>query len=350
MLSREKHKISYLHFVMSVLVILIHSINNDSKLEKLFSIESGIGQFAVPLFFMISGFLFFVNIKSVNDVRNKLKKRIYTLLIPFLSWNLIYYAIHLFLKPGSGISMDEFVDALFAYKYNPAFWFMYQLILLCIISPLIYYIVNIKLNNKLSIISKEHIAVGLMIISLLMIACGTDMPYVNGDAFIYYVFGYLIAILYNKGRYEIIRKKNIVLGVVSFVAFFILNRYVYGLLLTNPSFYNLFTATIILVRICGAIFLFYIFDLFFSYDKVPKYMENTFFLYAIHYMIVKMMIILMKFFMYKLLPNNISLYVYIECAVFVLSPVVCVIINYYLSRFLMARFKKQYNILVGNRV
>ena len=83
-------------------------------------------------------------------------------------------------------------------------------------------------------------------------------------------------------------------------------------------------------------------------------MKNTFFLYAIHYMIVKAMIIFMRYFMYKFLPVGIviygqDLYTIIECIVFIMSPVVCVLINYYLSRFLIRRFKKQYDILVGNR-
>ena len=37
MLTSERNKISYLHFIMSVLVILIHSINNDTKFEFRFA-------------------------------------------------------------------------------------------------------------------------------------------------------------------------------------------------------------------------------------------------------------------------------------------------------------------------
>ena len=352
MLTREKNKITYLHFIMSVLVILIHSINNETKFERFFSIENGIGQFAVPLFFIISGFLFFRNIKSTNDAVAKLKRRVYTLLIPYLLWNLIYYAIHLFLKPGSGISINELLDAAFTYKYNPSFWFMYQLILLSIISPILYYIFN--MSWKIQQNMKWIIAILIVVVVELIVASGIDMPYLNEDAFVYYICGYLLSVLYNSGKLNLISKKNILICLFIFVLTFVFNRYIYHLLTLNPKYFNPFISTIVIVRVFGAMFLFYFFDLLFSYDSVPKFMAQTFFLYAIHYMIVKAMIIMMKFIMYKFVPvgiviNGVDLYTIIECSVFVLSPIVCVIINYYLSRFMMKRFSNQYNILVGNR-
>ena len=354
MLTREKNKISHMHFILSVLVILIHSINNETKLEKLFSIDRGIGQFAVPLFFIISGYLFFVNVKTIKDAVDKLRRRVYTLLIPYLLWNLIYYAIHLFLKPGSGISMNELIDAAFTYKYNPAFWFMYQLILLSIISPLIYYVVNLKLNNVFRKVNTLAMAILLCVIVEIIVILGFDIPYINEDALIYYLFGVILSLLYNNNKFYVISKKSIIKYLIIFVFAYIFNRCIYRFLESNYNYVNLFTSTIILVRLFGAMIMFYIFDLFISYQDVPVFMKNTFFLYAIHYMIVKAMIIFMRYFMYKFLPVGIviygqDLYTIIECIVFIMSPVVCVLINYYLSRFLIRRFKKQYDILVGNR-
>ena len=352
MLSRDKNKITYLHFIMSVLVILIHSINNDTKFERFFSIDSGIGQFAVPLFFIISGFLFFRNIKSVDEAMYKVRKRVYTLLIPYLLWNLIYYTIHLFLKPGCGISINEIFNAAFTHKYNPSFWFVYQLILLSAISPFAFILLNTRLAAKR--IPIFCIGILICIVAEVFIMLGIDIPYINEDAFIYYFFGLVMADLYNKGYLLFIRKKNILICIVLFTMAYIFNRYTYKLLLRNPIYYQLFTSTVVLVRLCGAMVLFYLFDLIFSYERVPKYMAQTFFLYAIHYMIVKAMIIMMKFVMYMFLPVGIvigfcDLYTIVECITFVISPAVCVIINYHLSIFMMKKFGKQYSILVGNR-
>lgn len=44
---------------------------------------------AIPFFFLISGFLFFYNIDQINDCLAKLKKRLSTLLIPYLTWNIL---------------------------------------------------------------------------------------------------------------------------------------------------------------------------------------------------------------------------------------------------------------------
>ena len=358
MVTREKNKITHMHFIMSVLVILIHSINNDTKFERFFSVETGIGQFAVPLFFIISGFLFFRNINSIDTALNKVRNRVYTLLIPYLLWNLIYYAIHLLLKPGSGISLYSIIDAAFNFTYNPSFWFMNQLILLTFISPVIYYILNINkfpiLKTAFLVSIAPFVIYVLLLVLFVLVLFGVDIPYINEDAFIYYVFGLIFSKFYNKNKFEIISKKNLIKCVLLFVTVFIINRIIHIQLLTNINYYNLFTMSIIIVRVVGAMVLFYFFDLFLSYENVPKYMGQTFFLYAIHYAIVKCMIIFMKYFTYSLVPfdlniNGISLVVMIEWVVFILSPFVCVRVNYYLSRFFIKKNLKAYNLLVGNR-
>ena len=340
MLSREKNKISYLHFILSVLVILIHSINNETKIEQFFSIEKGIGQFAVPLFFIISGFLFFRNTYTMNDVKQKMRKRVYTLLIPYLIWNLIYYVIYMLRNPGMGLDVGMIVDAAFNYTYNPSFWFIYQLILLVIISPILFYALK---DIKFSIVF-------LVLISLSVIF-EYDLPYINEDAIIYYFSGAIFSKLYNANKVSFISKKNIIITLIISIIAFILNRWTYRMIYVNANYRTIFIWTIILVRLMVAFAIFYFIDLFFKYDKVYSFMENAFFLYAIHYMIVKAMIIVMKYIEYKFLivivPN--SFIEIFEIVVFAISPIVCVIVNYYLSRYIKKKNSKLYAYLSGNR-
>ena len=86
--------ITFLRFPLCVAVVYIHSlvleyVGWDRELYPLTTylyqiISVNIAGIAVPLFFFISGFLFFYNVEKF-DVRvymNKMKKRIYSSLIP----------------------------------------------------------------------------------------------------------------------------------------------------------------------------------------------------------------------------------------------------------------------------
>ena len=100
--------ISYLRFPLIVGVVLIHSnmlvVNIQGNMVRydqwpvtkfvmtLFS--SVFADISVPLFFFISGFLFFYNTEfSKETYINKIKKRIRTLLVPYLIWNFVAFII-----------------------------------------------------------------------------------------------------------------------------------------------------------------------------------------------------------------------------------------------------------------
>ena len=86
-------KIKVLSLVAIILVLYIHSGFHDYPHEILgmeFNhflqevVSEKLGRCAVPLFFMISGYLFFQNVNSINDVLHKMRKRIKTLVVPFV--------------------------------------------------------------------------------------------------------------------------------------------------------------------------------------------------------------------------------------------------------------------------
>lgn len=336
MTLKEQNKVSYVYFILSVLVILIHSINNDTYFEKIFSIENGMGQFAVPLFFFVSGFLFFRTANTLYDVKRKLKKRVYTLLVPYLLWNLIYYFIRLLFTPGSGMSMLTLMDAAFNYTYNPAFWFMYQLILLNILSPVFFYILK----------EKKYISLFYIVI-MLFIVFEKDIPYVNEDAIIYYFSGAIFSKLYNTSKVKFISRKYVLYLIIISIGAYLINRYLYKLIFVNYNFRTIFTLSIVIVRLLVSLTIFYMIDLFFNYEKTYEFMNHTFFLYAIHYIIVKAMIIVMRFVSIRFLPAD--LLEAIEILTFVMSPFVAIFINYHLTRFLNRRYRKAYILLSGDR-
>ncbi len=73
--------ISVLRIILLLLIIAIHSPHNNSVITEWF--VAFVARAAVPLFFMISGFLF---AGSKTPFAENVKKRLYTLLIPFFLW------------------------------------------------------------------------------------------------------------------------------------------------------------------------------------------------------------------------------------------------------------------------
>jgi len=111
--------ISYLRFPLTVGVVFIHFDlarglvirgtkhgldNPDWYFYIIRFISEVIAEIGVPLFFIISGYLFFYR-KDFNGrvYKQKLRSRIKTLLIPFILWNLIAIML-IFLKQLPGIS------------------------------------------------------------------------------------------------------------------------------------------------------------------------------------------------------------------------------------------------------
>lgn len=125
---------------------------------------------AVPLFFIISGFLFFYGLDSFDLIRfwGKLQKRIITLLIPYLIWNVIYWIepiMSMFMK-GKEIDFLWLIESLWVMPNqlpliksmslttpaDPPLWFVRDLMVCMISSPLIYRLMRIKCIGLFSLI------------------------------------------------------------------------------------------------------------------------------------------------------------------------------------------------------
>ncbi len=100
----------------------------------------------VPLFFMISGALLLNSHKTVS-VGYTLKRRVLRLLVPLLVWSLIYIAYSLVVSWRVGGSPD-WAEAIYALKHLPGnpvivpLWFMYAMIAVYILSPLLKRLVD----------------------------------------------------------------------------------------------------------------------------------------------------------------------------------------------------------------
>ncbi len=177
----QSKTISFLRFPLIVGVILIHSMFKSVIFNGVDVMQTGsfpfyttiaylfseiLARIAVPLFFFISGFLFFYKTPfNTHFYVQKLKKRAKTILVPYIFWNLLsiaYYAISQQFIPElmSGrkklICDYTFADWIWAFwdteMINPVFegrypicfqlWFIRDLMVVMLLSPLIYFLVK----------------------------------------------------------------------------------------------------------------------------------------------------------------------------------------------------------------
>ena len=185
------------------------------------------------------------------------------------------------IEPKTTFNYIALLDAMINHSFNPVFWYIYQLLLLTLISPIIYYI---------SIIKKMSLS--LLTIFSLLIIFNIDIPFINEDAMIYYSFGCYLSRLYKNNKINLIDNQFVFVFSLASILVFILNRYLHKNIFINIELLPYYTLSIIYLRITISMTILYLCDIFFNYKRTPKYMNYTFFLYAIHYMIVRFIIII----------------------------------------------------------
>ena len=175
MISRSvSSRLTVLRFPLIVLVVLFHSyttsvdlagggiagsqqVNPISAFVRIF-ISKGFGNLAVPLFFLVSGFLFFQKYDGSRAVyKEKLSRRVKTLLVPFLIWNFATYLVYFigesipatkvyfatkYWPPIRSFSALDYANAFFGFTVkfpmSYQFWFIRDLMVMVVFAPLIY--------------------------------------------------------------------------------------------------------------------------------------------------------------------------------------------------------------------
>lgn len=152
-----------------VLIVLIHTrlsedvVCSDTLYPAFLRWADNVLWLANPLFFVMSGYLFFkADNWSLKQYKAKLVRRVRTWLIPYLCWNTAYLLLYLVgfaliptLMGHVGQSFQEisFIDCVTAYTgwssgwqdlgpIDGPLWFLRDLILLALIAPLIYAVLN----------------------------------------------------------------------------------------------------------------------------------------------------------------------------------------------------------------
>lgn len=197
--------ISFLRFPMIVGIVLIHAQNQGlyealggkaSDIPVYMFIQNsfslGICSMCVPLFFLISGYLFFVNTEwSWNAYLKKLKRRVNSLLVPYILYTVVALIVFGILQqlmpslisegktPIADYGIREYAEAFWMYNnldipFVGPFWFIRDLMVLHILTPLIYVLVKYGRWWGLSII---------LVLYFFNIPCMSDLLFFSTGVF-----------------------------------------------------------------------------------------------------------------------------------------------------------------------
>lgn len=217
----QSKTIAFLRFPLIVGVVLIHShvkevvVNGVNLMAgadfPIYTAASNLlsdvfARMAVPLFFFISGFLFFYKSTfTVSAYRDKLRKRVRTILFPYLFWNWVVVGLFLMAywvmpslmsganKPVVDYTLSDWLDAFWAREspdpdkigmpINYPLWFIRDLMVVMLFSPVVYGLV------------KYLRYYGVLMLGLLWVmGWWIDVPGLSLTAIFFFSFGALFSV------------------------------------------------------------------------------------------------------------------------------------------------------------
>lgn len=283
--------LSVTFFVCSLMVVGIHSYNiTETTLNTVTGyIESflchGIFIAAVPIFFFFSGYLFFRNISTFKDVFKKMGTRAKSVLMPFLVWSALYLLIFtigsftpFFSSEGVSFAPLDILKGVVFYRYCFPLWYMYQLVMFILLTPLINILLKNRYVSLVLLIALTGISIFVKSSFDVEIFSGNERSLFQINFFCYYFAGCL-AVKYTDALLKVkqaIEKRRTVVAIISGVLLVIF-AFAQSIIFEErvQFFYDRFFVPFVFV--CLFIFLWCI------YEKIP-YIKNasTMVVYGVH--------------------------------------------------------------------
>lgn len=347
-------KLTFFSFWLMALVVLLHSLNVDISrcnnilcdLEYLLSHK--LSQIAVPLFFLMSGYLYFHKTEVNQKVNLQFflkanKKRTKTVLIPFILWCTfwffaVYFAQYLpvlknyFSEPLHEMSIKDQLLNLYYYPLNYPFWFLLHLMTLFIISPLIFFLIKYMRWFFLILI----FAIFVSIKNLIEL---NSLTILSSSPFFYFSLGSFLALFKIELNFK--AKKHI--AVILILIWISLN--VFSLLndKNNIDLSSMLKKIFFTKDLLGCLAIWYLYDLLNqkSQWKNCNFYKYSFFIFAFHgiptVILTKISISLSK---------NDPLLLFVSY--FFIGPLV-ILLSIFSGMIVKKTFPNFYNILVGAR-
>lgn len=324
-------KIKVISFLCTVMVLFRHSrnlvafwgtenvANYTAYMENAMSV---ITEVAVPSFFIISGYFFFkYDYYENNNYMRMIKKKLKSLVIPFIIWNIIGAIILSLYDPAKiGNSIQACVSNLLLSHWNGPLWYVRDLILIMIIAPVYAWI--FKIDNKFLYL--------IIFLILFFRWWPVDTAVLSTEGQFFFFIGGLI------------RNNKVILDCKLPIPFFIIL-----LILWFVFCFNIFPLYEInlhrLNTIVGIIILWRVVD--FCRDKVYNFLyvfsSYSFFIYVMHIYMVKFIKRTISYLYYE--NDQIALLAY------VLVPLLTIVITIGIAKYWKAKSLNTYYIVTGGR-
>lgn len=336
--KRLSNKIKIISFLSIVSVVWMHAYYIES--ENCVSIHfiqryvSLFADFAVPMFYVISGFLFFANIDKQNIKQffaNKIKKRLHTLLVPYFIWSTIFIIIVYVVRCFYNLNTDYFNYCergewvkFFLYVYwSPAafhLWFIRDLFIVVLCTPLIYLFL-------------KYVPLLVQLILLLTLATFQFIPIISWALF-WFTLGAMFA-FNDHEPFDVIRSKktSCAFVILYMIAIAIFTAFDVSLASNKPYTF--------IVLLLGVIGIWHTLDYFCSYTIVKPIINYTFFIYCSH---IPLLNIIKTLIYPHLINSNIGILLG-----YIFSPIITIAICSVLGKLIKSRINTMYKILTGGR-
>ena len=335
--TKESLCINRANSLLMLLIVLMHCVvSNDVPYAELFyvCIFRTFTRVAVPVFFLMSGYLLLNNYST-----SKIRKRVDTVLIPYILWSLLSVGFFLLMSKMPVVSNYINADIKFSVidilrrtlisPINGALWFLRDLFLLICLSP----IINKYLRNNLFFYAL------ICVIFVIWLTDGNYTFFVESSLF--FLIGAKLAIK----EARIFKSAN-----PSFANHLFVILYVVLCVALSALCVNYKVDEWIITKVCIILGFFVVLHLKnilvqdsiigFILDKFKKY---SFFVYGSHLIVAQ---IIKKLYAKILPPQNNILYLLFEYIIVVLATIfLCIVIQWILNRFC----PKIVLILTGNR-
>lgn len=304
-------KLTVYNFIFTICIVIYHwknfnvifSAQQTIVTDTLYLFYDTLGTIALGIFFMISGYLFYLGIDDKIKLFNKIKRRVSSLVVPFIVWNalmLVYKILYGIYSHDLNISVKDILLGFSFVPFDGPLWYMFALILLIGLSP---FVLKLKDSQKIFL----GIVVTVFVASYLWgVFVKSDSEIINWiSRLIYYLPAYTLGCYFGLCKSDVVAEEKYNSKTVAIISIllsaFILVYFLFLDLKTDYINWILLHCLPITIWLSFS-------NKKFKKVKISYPMQITFFVYALHALLISLInTILTKFINYNSLHYVVSI-------------------------------------------